>query len=291
MSFPERHPYLFWQIIGWSLLLVDFIFVVIAVFNDFGEWCYPIIVFTFVGVLFAIIGSPFLIYFTRKSQVSDTRTSAEERVIRNDITTIVMLRNKAYGTLTGVAAVALVLVLVLAYVTYILGERGHILPGFISMVFMVVVPCIVCSQYLAFIRKRFMEVPDAARLVDVREDYYLSDLRRSRIPILPLPTPPSDAMLDFLYNWLHRYLMGDRLALITFTRSDLRRIGIVLVDGSIGDTEDDIDANAPLIAIPERQLDLSGANRAQFDKECRAIGAFVLPQREADAGVHAEGMA
>ena len=253
MSFPKRHPYLFWQIIGWSLLLVDFIFVVIAVFNDFGEWCYPIIVFTFIGVLFAIIGSPFLIYFTRKSQVPDTRTSAEERVIRNDITTIVMLRNKAYGTLTGVAAVALVLVL--AYVTCILGERGHILPGFISMVFMVVVPCIVCSQYLAFIRKRFMEVPDAAPLVDVREDYYLSDLRRSRIPILPLPTPPSDAMLDFLYNWLHRYLMGDRLALITLTRSDLRRIGIVLVDGSIGDTEDDIDANAPLIAIPERQLD------------------------------------
>lgn len=289
MSFPKRHPYLFWQIIGWSLLLVDFIFVVIAVFNDFGEWCYPIIVFTFIGVLFAIIGSPFLIYFTRKSQVPDTRTSAEERVIRNDITTIVMLRNKAYGTLTGVAAVALVLVL--AYVTCILGERGHILPGFISMVFMVVVPCIVCSQYLAFIRKRFMEVPDAAPLVDVREDYYLSDLRRSRIPILPLPTPPSDAMLDFLYNWLHRYLMGDRLALITLTRSDLRRIGIVLVDGSIGDTEDDIDANAPLIAIPERQLDLSGANRAQFDKECRAIGAFVLPQCEADAGVHAEGMA
>lgn len=285
MSFPKRHPYLFWQIIGWSLLLVDFIFVVIAVFNDFGEWCYPIIVFTFIGVLFAIIGSPFLIYFTRKSQVPDTRTSAEERVIRNDITTIVMLRNKAYGTLTGVAAVAL------AYVTCILGERGHILPGFISMVFMVVVPCIVCSQYLAFIRKRFMEVPDAAPLVDVREDYYLSDLRRSRIPILPLPTPPSDAMLDFLYNWLHRYLMGDRLALITLTRSDLRRIGIVLVDGSIGDTEDDIDANAPLIAIPERQLDLSGANRAQFDKECRAIGAFVLPQREADAGVHAEGKA
>ncbi len=38
MSFAEKHPYLFWQLIGWGILLIDFVFVVIAVFNDFGEW-------------------------------------------------------------------------------------------------------------------------------------------------------------------------------------------------------------------------------------------------------------
>ena len=52
MSFAEKHPYLFWQLIGWGILLIDFVFVVIAVFNDFGEWSYPIIVFTFIGALF-----------------------------------------------------------------------------------------------------------------------------------------------------------------------------------------------------------------------------------------------
>ena len=68
MGFSQRHPYLFWQLVGWGLLLVDFLFVVIAVFNDFGEWCYPIIVFTFIAVLFAIIGSPFFIYFSRRTK-------------------------------------------------------------------------------------------------------------------------------------------------------------------------------------------------------------------------------
>ena len=33
MSFAEKHPYLFWQLIGWGILLIDFVFVVIAVFN------------------------------------------------------------------------------------------------------------------------------------------------------------------------------------------------------------------------------------------------------------------
>ncbi len=40
MSFAEKHPYLFWQLIGWGILLVDFVFTVIAIFNDFGEWSY-----------------------------------------------------------------------------------------------------------------------------------------------------------------------------------------------------------------------------------------------------------
>ncbi len=56
MSFAQKHPYLFWQLIGWGILLVDFVFPVIAIFNDFGEWSYPIMVFTFIGALFEIIG-------------------------------------------------------------------------------------------------------------------------------------------------------------------------------------------------------------------------------------------
>ncbi|MCH4859307.1 hypothetical protein LF916_00120 [Bifidobacterium pseudolongum] len=73
MSFEEKHPYLFWQLIGWGILLIDFVFVVIAVFNDFGEWSYPIIVFTFIGALFAIIGSPFCLYATRATRVPQAR--------------------------------------------------------------------------------------------------------------------------------------------------------------------------------------------------------------------------
>ncbi len=54
-------------------------FVVIAVFNDFGEWSYPIIVFTFIGALFAIIGSPFCLYATRATRVPQARSPEEDR--------------------------------------------------------------------------------------------------------------------------------------------------------------------------------------------------------------------
>ncbi|MEF2737448.1 MAG: hypothetical protein U0N15_09605 [Bifidobacterium choerinum] len=56
-------------------------------------------------------------------------------------------------------------------------------------------------------------------------------------------------------------------------------------------TADGLELNGPLIAIPEYQLDLSGANRAQFDKECKALGAFGLPAQSQTAGICIEGLA
>lgn len=50
-SFAKRHPYLLWQIIGWSILLADAVFFVVAALQDFGEWCYPVIVFPFIGTV------------------------------------------------------------------------------------------------------------------------------------------------------------------------------------------------------------------------------------------------
>ena len=281
MSFSQRHPYLFWQLVGWGLMLVDFAFLAVAALNDFGEWSYPIIVFTFIAALFAIIGSPFFVYWSCRSRLPQTSSETESRVIRNDITSILMLRKTTYTTMVCIAVVALVIGL--AYVTYMLGEYGHVLLGFVSMVFMVVIPFIACERYLAFVRKRFIVVKDAAQFVRMRDAYYLSDLRSTRMPILPLPSEPSDAMLDFLYNWLRRYLMSSQLTLISVTRADLRRVGIVLVGNS--EAEDGLEPNGPLIAIPEHQLDLSGANRAQFDKECKALGAFGLPTQSQTAGI------
>lgn len=83
MSFAEKHPYLFWQLISWGILLVDFVFTVIAIFNDFGEWSYPIIVFTFIGALFAIIGSPFCLYAKCATRVLQSRSPEEDCAVRS----------------------------------------------------------------------------------------------------------------------------------------------------------------------------------------------------------------
>ena len=44
-------------------------------------------------------------------------------------------------------------------------------------------------------------------------------------------------------------------------------------DGAPLDAPDDL-----FLAVPENQLDLSGGKREQFEKECRAVGAFCLPR-------------
>lgn len=260
---------------------MDFVFVVVAVFNDFGEWSYPLIVFTFLAALFAVLGSPFLIYFSRRAKIAHTRSSAEECVIRNDIAAIVRLRRKP-----GFVFVNLLFALLFAGLVVLtdqLGVHDHVLLGFVSMVAMVVVPFVVYAQYFSILERRFMAGADGASIVhmsrvDNMSFYYPSDLRSMHMPMLQLPTEPSDVMLDFLYNWLRRYLMTDRLTLIHLTVSDLRRVGCVLVDG---DGMGLVDPGCPLIAIPERQLDLDDGNRAQFDKECAALGVFRLPTASA----------
>lgn len=168
-----------------GILLIDFVFVVIAVLNDFGEWSYPIIVFTFIGALFAIIGSPCCLYATRATRVPQARSPEEDRAIRNKLTAVAMARKTPQAALLGALVVAAAVVL--AGVTYVLGMRGHMLIGFAMMVVMVVVPFVILAKY--------QDAPD---------DLFL--------------------------------------------------------------------------AIPEHQLDLSDGKREQFEKECRAVGAFWLPR-------------
>lgn len=251
-------------------------FVVIAVFNDFGEWSYPIIVFTFIGALFAIIGSPFCLYATRATRVPQARSPEKDRAIRNKLTAVAMARKTPQAALLGALAVAAAVVL--AGVTYVLGMRGHVLLGFVMMVVMVVVPFVILMKYQDAQRRRFMKIAHAAQFVDVESDPWLgyrSDVRQLHAPLVPVPTGYGTATLDFLYNWLRVYMMTDRLSLVQYSANDLRNAGFVAVDGEGAplDAPDDL-----FLAIPEHQLDLSDGKREQFEKECRAVGAFWLPR-------------
>ena len=174
-------------------------------------------------------------------------------------------------------ALVVAAVVVLAGVTYVLGMRGHVLLGFVMMVAMVVVPFVILTKYQDVQRRRFMKVAHAAQFVDVQSDPWLgyrSDVRQLHAPLVPVPTGYGTATLDFLYNWLCVYMMTDRLSLVQYSANDLRNAGFVAVDGEGAplDAPDDL-----FLAIPEHQLDLSDGKREQFEKECRAVGAFWLP--------------
>lgn len=274
MSFAEKHPYLFWQLIGWGILLVDFVFTVIAIFNDFGEWSYPIIVFTFIGALFAFIGSPCCLYAKRATRMLQARSPEEDRAVRSKLTAVAMARKTPQAALLG----ALVVLAGVTTVTYVLGMRGHVLLGFVMMVVMVVVPFVILVKYQDAQRRRFMKVAHAAQFVDVESNpwaAYRPDVRQLYEPLVPAPTGYGTATLDFLYNWLRVYMMTDRLSLVQYSANDLRNAGFVAVDGEGAplDAPDDL-----FLAIPEHQLDLSDGKREQFEKECRAVGAFWLPR-------------
>ena len=115
--------------------------------------------------LFAVIGSPFLIYFSRKAKIPQAASKREASVVRSHITMISQIRGESHPVLMALLIIALALGLLV--LTLQLGMRGYILPGFLAMVAMVVVPFVVYAQYSAAQRKRFMAVPDAAYLVGV----------------------------------------------------------------------------------------------------------------------------
>lgn len=274
-SFAKRHPYLLWQIIGWSILLADAVFVVIAALQDFGEWCYPVIVLPFIAALFAVIGSPFLIYFSRKAKIPQAASKREESVVRSRITMISQIRGKSHPVLMALLIIALALGLLV--LTLQLGMRGYILPRFLAMVAMVVVPFVGYAQYFAAQRKRFMAVPDAAYLVDVhyadQSRYGSVELRGTDALVMPVPAKPSTAMLDFVYNWLREYLATDWLTVTVLSFDDLLRSGVVVLNDS---GTEDTDPTASFLLIPARQFNLGGDARAQLDEESKAIGAFWL---------------
>ena len=122
-----------------------------------------------------MIGSPFLIYFSRKAKIPQAASKREASVVRSHITMISQIRGESHPVLMALLIIALALGLLV--LTLQLGMRGYILPGFLAMVAMVVVPFVVYAQYSAAQRKRFMAVPDAAYLVGV----HYADQSRLRI--------------------------------------------------------------------------------------------------------------
>ena len=77
MNFRRRHPYLFWQIIGWAILLADFGFLVISAMEGFDDWCYPVIVFTFLAGLFIVAGTPVIIKLIKQKITPESDVNAQ----------------------------------------------------------------------------------------------------------------------------------------------------------------------------------------------------------------------
>lgn len=257
MDFKQRHPYLFWQLVGWGILLADFVLLVVFALCGFGEWCYPIVVFTFIGGLFAVAASPFVVRYTRKRDVPQNNSDNFEKVIRSKISAINLARKKGHEVLAAFSAFFSIIGFMLA--AYILGDRVHIVLGFACMPLAMIAPFVIWGAYTSASTKRFFSVKSGEKLIDI---YHIENLR-SLLPANPrtfiMSGEPNAAMLNFIYNWLRFYLKTERLELYRIPAPDL----CVCFQPAEFLSYEDI-----LICIPEEQLDLTKEKAALFKREC-----------------------
>ncbi len=263
MSFYQRHPFLFWQLIGWGILLADAAFIVCAAMSDWGEWQYPVMVFTFIAGLFAVAASPFIVRFTRKRDVPQNDSAYTENIIRSKISAINLARKKGHEALA--AFLTFFSIIFFIFAAFLLGEYVHLAFGFAAMVMAVTSPFIIVGTYYTSMTRKFFAVKNGEKLVDI---YHSEDIKalydanpRTIVGVGDLPP----VLLNFFYNWLSYYLKNERLTLYRVTAPELCRDFTPAGFLNYGDV---------LICIPEEQLDLTKEKAALFKRECDIMGAF-----------------
>lgn len=263
MKFYQRHPYLFWQLIGWGLMVSDFIFLVVCAIFGFGEWCYPIIAFAFIFALMAIVASPFIVHYARKKAVPQNKQDYAEKLIRGKIEAIQYERKIGHPILIAFSFFFSILFFI--FLAYILGEHIHIALGFAAIPFALAAPFIIWGSYSAAMTKKFFTVKSGEKRIEFTQPADLKRLGAEDPRTLVISGEPDAVLLNFFYNWLRLYLQTEYLILYRIPAPELCRdfqpAGVLKYE--------DI-----LLCIPEEQLDLTKEKAGLFSRECDIMGAF-----------------
>ena len=254
---------MFWQLIGWGLMLADFLFLVICALLEFGEWCYPIIVFTFIFALMAIGASPFIVHFRYQKAVPHNKYDYAERLIRSKIEALQYARKIGHPVLAALGGFFSLIFFFFA--AYYLGEYVHLALGFASIVMALAVPFIIWGTYSAGMTRKFFAVKNGEKLIDLTQPADLKILGKKNPRTIVIEGKPDDVLLNFFYNWLRLYLRTERLTLYQIPAPELCR--------------DYQPANILryehiLFCIPEEQFELIGEKAALYGRECEIMGAF-----------------
>ena len=264
MSFRQRHPYLFWQLIGWGILLADFGFLVIAALCGFGEWCYPIIVFTFIIGLFFVAVSPVIVWLTRRRLIPQNNNAYNERLFIGKISALLEVR-RGVGISVSTAVLAISSIIVFIFAAYILGDRVHLALGFACIVLAVVSPFLILGIYSKSITRSFFTVKNGEKRVEFTIPADLKELLNTNPRTLVITGEPNAVLLNFFYNWLKYYLKTERLTLYRVPAPDLCHDFQPISQLRYEDV---------LLCIPTEQLDLTNEKETFFNNECAIMGAL-----------------
>lgn len=233
MGFRKKHPYLFWQCIGFFILIVDCLYIWFNLKNE--QVSYAFIVLS--GMLaFAIITlSPFVIK-RRKKMKDPAEIEASYRYKYIEEWYI-----QTYGSAKGVAVIITMLVLFIGG-TCVLTKFGF--PFFAFLLFYIDVW--IYSLWKKHVKRTFYKVPDGAKrceLIYVKDIAFL-DFLYSQAALCYF-SKPSGEMLDFLYNRFcsetlnqKRLLMNENLKIYVVNgRSFNEKYGVSGYDLPMSDEE------------------------------------------------------
>lgn len=263
MNFRQRHPYLFFQLIGWEILLADFVFLIFAVIYSFGEWCYPIIVFTFIAALFLVAASPVIVRFVRKRNVPQNDSAYTENVIRSKISAINLARKKGHEALT--AFLVFFSIIFFIFAAFILGEHVNLALGFMGIVAAIIAPFVIIGVYSTRMTRNFFTVKSGEKLIDFLKPDNLTEISEVNPPTLVISGEPNAVLLNFFYNWMKYYLKTERLTLYRISAPDLCQDF---------QSVSQLQSEYVLLCIPTEQLDLTKEKEVLFNRECAIMGAF-----------------
>lgn len=272
--FRKNHPYLFWQLIGWGVILLDAGVAVLGALNDAGEWIYPVVVFTFIAGIALVVTTPILVWLKRKNMLPDSADDNEKRLLQRRILQVETVRNarNSRGALTVI--LSLLSILGPFFLAYILGEYVHIALGVLCLGLSFACPFMLIAISSTRTVKRFYKVEHGEKLFDFTEPQNLESLFASEAITLILPKEPTAATLNFLYNWLCDYLYGRRISAHLLPVSELP-LNLSVIDEIFGEDF----CGQFFLCIPLENLRNPaelGDLAERFLRECGAVGAFPL---------------
>lgn len=202
MKFIKKHPYLFWQCIGFFILAVDCLYVWFNLENE--QESYAFIVLSAMLAFAIITLSPFVIKCRKKmKEPAEIEESYRYKYIEEWYIHI-------YGSAKGVAVIITMIVLFIGG-TCVLTYFG--LPFLAFLLFYVDV-WIYCL-WKNHVKCTFYKVPDGAKrceLIYVKDIAFL-DLLNSQTALCYF-SKPSDEMLDFLYNRFYSETLNQKRLLM-----------------------------------------------------------------------------
>lgn len=272
--FRKKHPYLFWQLISWGIVILGAGISFIGMLNNAGEWIYPVLVFPLIFGVAMSACSPILVSMKRKNLLPDKINDEEKRRLQSRIMQIDSVRKRSEQNYALTVIITTFAFLSPFLVAYILGKYVHIALGLVCLSAFAAIPLLFVLTNTKRAVKRFYKVEHGEKLFDFTEPADRGLLFASEAITLILPKMPSAATLNFLYNWLGDYLYGKRISAHLLSVSELV-LNKTVIDEIFG--EDFF--GQFFLCIPLENLrkpadlgDLAG----RLIMECGAVGAFPL---------------